>query len=149
MTDAFRARARIRNSSVLYMQHLNVAQKILGKTLTERIALDLEHLHSHTSLLVRAIEWGNGQSDSLLLRGDDLANAILEDAVKESEKKMALRIKIGSGILAGTLLLSVGAGVKAALAVKNATDDINAYVRILIWSLREVLRRKTSLKDQK
>ncbi|MEI6429826.1 MAG: TIR domain-containing protein, partial [Pseudanabaena sp. ELA607] len=45
------------------------------KTLTETISLDLEHLHSHTRLLVRAIEWGKGRSDSLLLRGDDLANA--------------------------------------------------------------------------
>ncbi len=45
------------------------------KTLTETISLDLEHLHRHTRLLVRAIEWGKGRSDSLLLRGDDLANA--------------------------------------------------------------------------
>ncbi|MEI6430429.1 MAG: WD40 repeat domain-containing protein, partial [Pseudanabaena sp. ELA607] len=45
------------------------------KTLIETISLDLEHLHSHTRLLVRAIEWGKGRSDSLLLRGDDLANA--------------------------------------------------------------------------
>ena len=45
------------------------------KMLTETISLDLEHLHSHTRLLVRAIEWGKGRSDSLLLRGDDLASA--------------------------------------------------------------------------
>ena len=43
--------------------------------LTETISLDLEYLHRHTRLLVRAIEWSHGRSDSLLLRGDDLANA--------------------------------------------------------------------------
>ena len=55
------------------------------KTLTETISLDLDHLHSHTRLLVRAIEWGKGRSDSLLLRGDDLARA--ERWLGESEGK--------------------------------------------------------------
>ena len=45
------------------------------KMLTETISLDLEHLHSHTRLLVKAIEWDKGRSDSLFLRGDDLASA--------------------------------------------------------------------------
>ncbi len=145
------------------------------KTLTETISLDLEHLHSHTRLLVRAIEWGKGRSDSLLLRGDDLANAeqwleasesknpqptelqetyiknsrdvedasdraaailqqSVEDANKraaeaevvfqEAVKKAALRTKIASTILAGSILLATGAAVWATKLVKDANEDI-------------------------
>ncbi|WP_017662245.1 TIR domain-containing protein [Baaleninema simplex] len=37
---------------------------------------DTEHLHTHTRLLVRAIEWDEkGRKESLLLRGDDLEQA--------------------------------------------------------------------------
>ncbi|MFN6382516.1 MAG: eIF2A-related protein, partial [Pseudanabaena sp.] len=154
------------------------------QNLTETISLDLEHLHSHTRLLVRAIEWSKGRSDSLLLRGDDLASAeqwlkesidkeplptelqetyirnsrdvedasnraaaILREAaeqaeqkvmvaaanLKEAEQKAALRIKIGSGILAGTLAVAVGAGLWATQLVKVANDDIKiADVRLKI-----------------
>ena len=47
------------------------------RTLTDSLLLDLEHLHRHTRLVVRANEWDKGRSDSLLLRGDDLASAEL------------------------------------------------------------------------
>jgi predicted chitinase len=146
------------------------------KMLTETISLDLEHLHSHTRLLVRAIEWSKGRSDSLLLRRDDLASAeqwleesvgkdpkptelqetyiknsrdvedasdraaaIIQEALEESkkkaaeaaanleesEKKAALRIKIGSGILAGTILLAVVAGVSATKFVNEANVRVD------------------------
>ncbi|MBD2464133.1 TIR domain-containing protein [Oscillatoria sp. FACHB-1407] len=37
---------------------------------------DTEHLHAHTRLLMRAIEWDTkGRKESLLLRGDELADA--------------------------------------------------------------------------
>ncbi|MFN5857380.1 MAG: toll/interleukin-1 receptor domain-containing protein [Pseudanabaenaceae cyanobacterium] len=43
------------------------------QTLIKTISLDLEHLHAHTRLLVRAIEWdNNGRELSFLLRGKDL-----------------------------------------------------------------------------
>ena len=50
--------------------------------------MDLEWLHSHTRLLVRAEEWqGRGRDGSLLLRGADLRNAerwlLSSDAAKE------------------------------------------------------------------
>ncbi|MFN7717133.1 MAG: toll/interleukin-1 receptor domain-containing protein, partial [Pseudanabaenaceae cyanobacterium] len=58
------------------------------QNLIETISLDLEHLHRHTRLLLRAIEWSNGRSDSLLLRGDDLTSA--EQWLAESEGKSPL-----------------------------------------------------------
>jgi len=187
------------------------------KTLTETISLDLEHLHSHTRLLVRAIEWGKGRSDSLLLRGDDLANAerwlgesagkdpqptelqetyiknsrdvedasdraaaIIQEALEESkkkaaeaaanleesEKKAALRIKIGSGILAGTILLAVVAGVSATKFVNEANDDIKIgkvklesvkasfdfkmerNFKSLLQSLRGVIKSESSAQEE-
>ena len=128
------------------------------KTLIETISLDLEHLHRHTRLLVRAIEWGNGRSDSLLLRGDDLAKAELwleesagkdpqptelqetyiknsrdvEDAsdraaaiLREAVEKAAVRTKIGSAILAGTILLAGVAGVGAWVSVSESQKQAN------------------------
>ena len=47
------------------------------RTLTDSLLLDLEHLHRHTRLVVRANEWDKGRSDSLLLRRDDLASVEL------------------------------------------------------------------------
>jgi WD40 repeat protein len=146
------------------------------RTLTDSLLLDLEHLHQHTRLVVRANEWDKGRSDSLLLRGDDLANAelwlgesvgkdpqptelqetyikksrdveaasdraaaIIQEALEESkkkaaeaaanleesEKKAALRIKIGSGILAGTILLALVAGVSATKFVNEANVKVD------------------------
>ena len=146
------------------------------RTLTDSLLLDLEHLHRHTRLVVRANEWDKGRSDSLLLRGDDLANAerwlgesegkdpqptelqetyikksrdveaasdraaaIIQEALEESkkkaaeaaanleesEKKAALRIKIGSGILAGTILLALVAGVSATKFVNEANVKVD------------------------
>lgn len=44
--------------------------------LVRTLDTDLEHLHAHTRLLTRAIEWSTrGRKDSLLLRGDDLDTA--------------------------------------------------------------------------
>ncbi|MBW4470384.1 MAG: TIR domain-containing protein [Stenomitos rutilans HA7619-LM2] len=46
------------------------------QSLLEAIDMDLEHVHAHTRLLVRAIEWDSkGQDDSFLLRGSDLKSA--------------------------------------------------------------------------
>jgi WD40 repeat protein len=48
---------------------------------------DVEHLHAHTRLLLRAIEWeGKGRKESLLLRGDELTDAeqwLTQNAGKE------------------------------------------------------------------
>ena len=190
--------------------------------LNEAINLDIDLFHAHKRLLVKAIEWGNGRSDSLLLRRDDLANAeqwlaasvsqapkptelqetyiknsrvvedasdqakailekaaadaqitatVAENARKESEKKAAdaqraatdaenarkesekkaadaqsaatgaenalkeakkktdLQIKIGSGILAGTILLAVVAGVSATKFVNEANVKVDETER--------------------
>ncbi|MBW4693561.1 MAG: TIR domain-containing protein [Lyngbya sp. HA4199-MV5] len=46
------------------------------QSLLDAIDLDLEHVHAHTRLLVRAIEWNEKkQDDSFLLRGSDLKAA--------------------------------------------------------------------------
>ncbi|NES95885.1 MAG: TIR domain-containing protein [Desertifilum sp. SIO1I2] len=46
------------------------------KELIRTLDTDLVHLHAHTRLLVRAIEWDNKErKESLLLRGDDLEEA--------------------------------------------------------------------------
>lgn len=46
------------------------------KELLRVLDTDQAHLHAHTRLLVRAIEWDSkGRKDSFLLRGDDLAEA--------------------------------------------------------------------------
>jgi hypothetical protein len=46
------------------------------KELIHVLDTDMDHLQTHTRLLVRAIEWDNkGRNDSLLLRGDDLLSA--------------------------------------------------------------------------
>ena len=127
---------------------------IAFQRLIEAIAIDIAHIHAHTRLLVRAIEWNDkGRKDGFLLRGEDLqdgeiwlakgavkdpqpteiqrtyikisheieeannrAAAILQEAVK----KTALRTKIGSAILAGTILLAVVAGVSATEFVNEA-----------------------------
>jgi hypothetical protein len=60
--------------------------------LTELLRLldtDAEHLHAHTRLLMRAIEWDSkGRKESLLLRGDDLEQAeqwLAQSAGKEPQ----------------------------------------------------------------
>lgn len=46
------------------------------QTLLDAIDTDLDHVHAHTRLLVRAIEWdGKGRDESYLLRGRDLRDA--------------------------------------------------------------------------
>ena len=46
------------------------------QSLLHAIDMDLEHVHAHTRLLVRAIEWdGKQRDDSFLLRGNDLKSA--------------------------------------------------------------------------
>ena len=60
--------------------------EIAFQRLLEAIALDLPHIHAHTKLLVRAIEWENKQrKDGFLLRGEDLEEA--EKWLMESEAK--------------------------------------------------------------
>ncbi|WP_271254767.1 TIR domain-containing protein [Pseudanabaena sp. Chao 1811] len=50
--------------------------EVAFEKLTLAISIDLEHLHRHTRLLVKAIEWNDlGRKDSLLLRGEDLETA--------------------------------------------------------------------------
>jgi tetratricopeptide (TPR) repeat protein len=89
------------------------------KTLTEALLLDLEHLHSHTRLLVRAIDWGNkGRSDSLLLRGDDLANAELW--LGESEGKDPQPTELQETY------------IKNSRDVENASDRAAAILRIAL-----------------
>ena len=128
------------------------------RTLTDSLLLDLEHLHRHTRLVVRANEWDKGRSDSLLLRGDDLASAELwlgesegkdpqptelqETYIKKSRdveaasdraaailreavEKAAVRTKIGSAILAGTILLAGVAGVGAWVSVSESQKQAN------------------------
>ncbi|MBE9031839.1 TIR domain-containing protein [filamentous cyanobacterium LEGE 11480] len=43
--------------------------------LIKAIEMDLQHVRTHTRLLQRSLEWTQQRSDSLLLRGDDLAKA--------------------------------------------------------------------------
>ena len=127
---------------------------IAFQRLIEAIAIDIAHIHAHTRLLVRAIEWNDkGRKDGFLLRGEDLqdgeiwlANGAgkdpqptelqgtyikisreIEEAnnwaaanLQEAVKKAALRTKIGSAILAGTILLAVVAGVSATEFVNEA-----------------------------
>ncbi len=46
------------------------------QSLIKALDTDLEWVHVHTRLLVRAIEWdGNGRDDSFVLRGSDLKEA--------------------------------------------------------------------------
>ncbi len=60
--------------------------EISFQRLLEAIALDLEHIHVHTKLLVRAIEWNEKKGkDGFLLRGEELEEAekwLKETAVK-------------------------------------------------------------------
>jgi hypothetical protein len=50
--------------------------EVAFQQLLEAIAPDLDHVRTHTRLLVRAIEWDNKQrNDSFLLRGTDLVEA--------------------------------------------------------------------------
>jgi hypothetical protein len=55
--------------------------------LLEAIALDIDRIHAHTRLLVRAIEWNDkGRKDGFLLRGEDLEEAekwLADSAVKD------------------------------------------------------------------
>ena len=127
------------------------------RTLTDSLLLDLEHLHRHTRLVVRANEWDKGRSDSLLLRGDDLASAELwlgesegkdpqptvlqktyikksrdvEAASDRAAEILQKAVRIGAAVLAGTILVAVGVGIWANKAVKAATDKIKiADVRL-------------------
>lgn len=128
--------------------------EVAFQQLLEVIATDLDHVRTHTRLLVRAIEWDNKQrNDSFLLRGTDLAEAErwldaainpaklkepqpteqqktyihksreVEEANRrlvESGRKARRMVRVGSIVLASTLLLAAIVGTIAGRRLQQA-----------------------------
>ena len=117
---------------------------------------DAEHLHAHTRLLVRAIEWdGRGRNDSFLLRGDDLDEAegwltqgeakqpqptdlhrayistshTVEQAQKillKAGKTAKRRIRIGSAVMGVMLAIAAGFAFVTQQRINDADRKVQA-----------------------
>ncbi|MBE9177609.1 TIR domain-containing protein [Oculatella sp. LEGE 06141] len=112
------------------------------QSLIQAIDTDLEHVRSHTRLLVKAKEWDNkGRNDSFLLRGDDLKDA--EQWLKQNDTNVPVPIELHKNYISKSReaengsrrakrLVAIGAGAMsimlaiAALAVVWARQDIQA-----------------------
>jgi WD40 repeat protein len=97
------------------------------QNLIETISLDLDHLHRHTRLLLRAIEWSNGRSDSLLLRGDDLTSA--EQWLAESEGKSPLPTELQETYIKNSRNVE-DANERAIAILKDAERKAQSRIRV-------------------
>jgi TIR domain len=92
---------------------------------------DVDHLQSHTRLLLRAIEWdGRGRNDSFLLRGDDLDEAadwLVQGEAKQPQPTNLHRAYISTSRTAEqaqTILLKAGQTAKRRIQIGSAVMGV-------------------------
>jgi WD40 repeat protein len=130
----------------------------LGKLLPA-LDTDLDWARAHTRLLVRAVEWDRRRDGSLLLRGNDLENAVVDLAANagkqpaptelQSEYVLASRraarrrqrVILGSVTLA--LVVSVALGI-VALLQRNAANDRARQARSQALAAEAVARLRSN-----
>ncbi|HEY9623042.1 MAG TPA: CHAT domain-containing protein [Crinalium sp.] len=117
------------------------------QSLITAIDLDLEHVRTHTRLLVRAIEWeSHGRNDSFLLRGSDLADAerwLNQGDAKEPKpteqqrnyihksrdaenaiRRLQHMVGVGAGVMGVMLAVAAIAGVRAHQQIQTAAQQV-------------------------
>lgn len=119
------------------------------ETLTKAVDTDLDHVRTHTRLLVKAIEWDDaGRNDGLLLRGGGLAAA--EQWLKQSEgkapqpteqhknyitksrqaenatRRAKLMVGVGAGVMGVMLAIATTTGIRAQQQMGTTRSEIAA-----------------------
>ena len=102
-------------------------------TLDEALDTDLDHLHAHTRLLVRAAEWDRRDRDrSLLLRGSDLreAEAWLAAAPGQEPAPTALQSQyVLAGRTAAARRQRIGVGVAVVVVAITSALAVLAWIQ--------------------
>ncbi|MBD1999183.1 toll/interleukin-1 receptor domain-containing protein [Leptolyngbya sp. FACHB-541] len=119
------------------------------ETLIKAVDTDLDHVRTHTRLLVKAIEWDDaGRNDGLLLRGGGLAAA--EQWLKQSDgkapqpteqhknyitksrqaenaiRRTKLMVGVGAGVMGVMLAIATTTGLRAQQQIETTRSEISA-----------------------
>ncbi|MBD2059037.1 toll/interleukin-1 receptor domain-containing protein [Oculatella sp. FACHB-28] len=119
------------------------------ETLIKAVDTDLDHVRTHTRLLVKAIEWDDaGRNDGLLLRGGGLAAA--EQWLKQSDgkapqpteqhknyitksrqaekaiRRTKLMVGVGAGVMGVMLAIATTTGIRAQQQMETTRSEIAA-----------------------
>ncbi|MBD1867006.1 toll/interleukin-1 receptor domain-containing protein [Cyanobacteria bacterium FACHB-471] len=119
------------------------------ETLIKAVDTDLDHVRTHTRLLVKAIEWDDaGRNDALLLRGGGLA--VAEQWLKQSDgkapqpteqhknyitksrqaekaiRRTKLMVGVGAGVMGVMLAIATTTGLRAQQQIETTRSEISA-----------------------